>query len=105
MADEHGCCPTKTRGQMDRETPPVPPETSAQPSWSDAPSRDALQLIAEGVIQLAGFGIAAISVVRDDGTLQSVAMAGAEATKAQLEGGSNATVEQLEDELKIADDW
>ena len=41
----------------ERHDPRVPGD------WSDAPSRDALQLIAEGVTQVAGFGVAAISVV------------------------------------------
>jgi len=43
-----------------------------QPSESD---RAALQFIAEGVTKLAGFGVAAIGVVRD-GMLHTVAVAG-----------------------------
>ena len=39
-----------------------------QSEWYDA-SREALQTIAEGATQLAGFGVAAISVARDDGRL------------------------------------
>ena len=53
---------------MSRETVGGP--TSRASSWSDAPSRDALQLIAEGVTKVAGFGIAAISVARSDGKLE-----------------------------------
>ena len=59
---------------MTRDTPQDPPLTSAPASWSDAPSRDALQLIAEGVTQLAGFGIAAISAVREAATRDNAAI-------------------------------
>ena len=87
---------------MPRETPA---ETIRErPRLSDAASRDALQLIAEGVTQLAGFGIAAISVVREDGMLESVAVAGNEQARAELEG-TRAPVDRLLQELAKADDW
>jgi two-component system, OmpR family, phosphate regulon sensor histidine kinase PhoR len=92
------------RGQMSRETPPGPTAPSRQPAWVDAPSRDALQLIAEGVTEMAGFGIASISVVRDDGLLESVAVAGNEEAKAELEG-TRTPVDRLLAELEKADDW
>ena len=64
---------------MSRDTqatmPPVRPGDSG-PAMSVGPSRDALELIAEGVTDLAGFGIAAISVVREDGKLELIAIAG-----------------------------
>src|SRR3954454_1073348 len=94
-----------TPGQMAPEEPYAQLADERPTSWSDAPSRDALQLIAEGVTQLAGFGIAAISVVRDNGTLEQVAVAGKEAARLEGEGGGNATVDQLLQELTIADDW
>jgi signal transduction histidine kinase len=89
---------------MSRETfaNPMPPGT--QPAWSVAPSREALQLIAEGVTRIAGFGIAAISVVREDGKLEVMAVAGSEAARDQLEG-RRTPVEQLEVEIAKADDW
>lgn len=89
---------------MDRETPPAP-ETSPPASWADAPSRDALQLIADGVTRVAGFGIAAISVVRGDpGYLEVMAVAGSDAAREELRG-RHTPIEQLAQELEKADDW
>ncbi len=73
-------------------------------AWSDAPSRDALQLIAEGVTDLAGFGIAAISVVRDDGKLEVMAVAGSEDARASLQG-RRTPVDKLMVEIAKADEW
>ncbi len=87
---------------MPRETPPVP--SDERPRLSDAASREALQLIAEGVTQLAGFGIAAISVVREDGRLESVAVAGNDQARAELEG-TRTPVDRLLQEIAKADDW
>ena len=87
---------------MPRESPAEP--TRERPRLSDAVSRDALQLIAEGVTQLAGFGIAAISVVREDGRLESVAVAGNDQARAELEG-TRTPVDRLHQELVKADDW
>ena len=69
---------------MTSESPAPQPDAAAGtlPLWSDAPSRDALQLIAEGVTELAGFGIAAICVVRDDGKLEVMAVAGSDEARA-----------------------
>src|SRR3954449_3474703 len=91
---------------MSRDTPPPPaaPVDSRPTTWSDAPSRDALQLIAEGVTQLAGFGVAAISVVREDGKLQVMAVAGSDAAREQLEG-TRTPVDRLTAEISKADDW
>ena len=86
----------------------MPPDAAPDPAavplrWTDPASGDALQLIAEGVTQVAGFGIAAISVVRD-GMLESVALAGNEEARAELEG-TRTSVERLLTELAKADDW
>lgn len=89
---------------MTRETPQEPPLTSPPTSWSDAPSRDALQLIAEGVTQLAGFGVAAISAVREDGKMEVMAVAGSDAARQQLQG-RRTPVDRLANELAKADDW
>ena len=90
---------------MDRETPPALPETSTQARWSDAPSRDALQLIADGVTRVAGFGIAAISVVRGDpGHLEVMAVAGSDQAREELRG-RHTPIDQLARELEKADDW
>ncbi|WP_166134436.1 sensor histidine kinase [Nocardioides ochotonae] len=69
-----------------------------------APSRDALQLIADGVTQVAGFGVAAISVVRDDTHMQIVAVAGSEEARRSLEG-SRTPIAELMAEIAVADDW
>jgi signal transduction histidine kinase len=74
------------------------------PGWPDSPSRDALQLIAEGVTQVAGFGIAAISVARDDGKLEVMAVAGSEEARLQLQG-VRTPIDRLQGELAKADDW
>ena len=87
---------------MSRETP----EAAASPptSWSDAPSRDALQLIAEGVTKVAGFGIAAISVARSDGKLEVMAVAGSDEARTSLQG-RRTPLDQLTREIEKADDW
>jgi signal transduction histidine kinase len=89
---------------MSRESPPAPPASDRHTSMSDAPSRDALQLIAEGVTQLAGFGVAAISVVRPDGKLEVMAVAGSDAAREQLQG-TRTPVDRLTREIEKADDW
>ena len=52
--------------------------------WSDSQSRDALQAIAEGVAEVAGFDLVGISVVRDDGYLQVMVIVGPEEARAVL---------------------
>ncbi|HEY0952044.1 GAF domain-containing sensor histidine kinase [Nocardioides sp.] len=89
---------------MSRDIPQDPPAPAEPLDWSDAPSRDAIQLIAEGVTQLAGFGVAAISAVRDDGKLEVMAVAGSDAAREQLHG-VRTPVDRLSRELEKADDW
>ena len=72
-------------------------------SWGH-PSRDALQTIAEGVTELAGFGVAAISVARDDGKLEVMAVAGSDEARTQLTG-VRTPISSLMDELEHADKW
>lgn len=74
------------------------------PTWSEGPSRDALELIAEGVTQLAGFGISAISVARDDGKLEVMAVAGSDEARRELQG-RRTPIDQLMAEIDKADDW
>ena len=71
-----------------------------QPSESD---RAALQFIAEGVTELAGFGVAAIGVVRD-GVLHTVAVAGDDEASEELRD-IQTPVEALLAELENAEDW
>lgn len=47
-----------------------------QDTWSDAVFREALQLIAEALADAAGFDLAAISLMREDGQLAFAAVAG-----------------------------
>ncbi|MFC4784394.1 ATP-binding protein [Nocardioides sp. MAHUQ-72] len=79
------------------------PRPAQQGEWYDA-SREALQTIAEGVTQLAGFGVAAISVVRDDGRLEVMAVAGSDEAREQLLG-TRTPVDRLEREIVKADEW
>lgn len=87
---------------MSREDSAAPAASAT--SWSDAPSRDALRLIAEGVTKVAGFGIAAISVARSDGKLEVMAVAGSDEARASLQG-RRTPLDQLSRELEKADDW
>jgi signal transduction histidine kinase len=95
---------------MSRNTPLPEPHAGAEertappPVWSDGPSRDAFHLIAEGVTELAGFGIAAISVARDDGKLEVMAVAGSEKARLQLQG-TRTPIDRLMEEIEKADDW
>src|SRR6478735_4301017 len=74
-----------------------------QSEWYDA-SREALQTIAEGVTQLAGFGVAAISVAREDGRLEVVAVAGSDEARVELLG-RRTPIDQLQKEIEKADEW
>ena len=96
---------------MSRNTHPPEPEAGGEaeraappPVWSDGPSRDAFHLIAEGVTELAGFGIAAISVARDDGKLEVMAVAGSEEARLQLQG-VRTPIDRLMEEIEKGDDW
>ena len=78
--------------------------TPVRPIWSDGPSRDALQLIAEGVTDLAGFGVAAISVAREDGKLEVAAVAGSDEARIELQG-RRTPIDTLMAEIEKADHW
>jgi signal transduction histidine kinase len=65
--------------------------------------RVALQFIAEGVTELAGFEVAAIAVVRD-GRLDTVAVAGDDGAR-EVMTTRGAPVEALMAELENAEDW
>jgi signal transduction histidine kinase len=67
-------------------------------------TRDALQVIAEGITALAGFGVAAISVARDADTLQVMAVAGDDEARETLLGTLTPTA-HLMSELADAEDW
>jgi signal transduction histidine kinase len=65
---------------------------------------EALQNIAEGVTELLGFEVAAISVARDDETLEMVAVAGSPAAREQLLG-RRTPIAEIERELVTAEEW
>ena len=65
---------------------------------------DALQNIAEGVTDLVGFEVAAISIARDDHTLEMVAVAGSAEARDQLLG-HRTPISQIERELACAEKW
>ena len=81
------------------------PQPRPEVSRADVePARDALQLIAEGVTALAGVGVAVISVARDDGTLEVMAVAGDEKAREQMVS-SRTPLKVLHEEMSRADDW
>jgi signal transduction histidine kinase len=72
-------------------------------SWSQAVFVDGLQLIAEGVTELVGFGVACISVVRNN-ELEVVAVAASDEIREALRGTST-SIDTLLAELEHADHW
>jgi len=68
-----------------------------------APSLDAFQLIADGVTDVGGFGVAAISVVRGS-HLVVEAISGSEEARGQLTG-ARTPISNMLDEIALADDW
>jgi signal transduction histidine kinase len=75
--------------------------TGVEDSWSDAPTRASLQVLAEGAAALAGFAQSAISVRRGD-SLELVATSSPELADMV---GTRLPVEVLEKELEKSDDW
>ncbi|WP_246210656.1 sensor histidine kinase [Nocardioides piscis] len=65
---------------------------------------DALQNIAEGVTDLLGFEVAAISIARGDDTLEMIAVAGSTEARDQLLG-HRTPISQIEQELASAERW
>jgi len=84
----------------------TPDTTGSQPSgtWPDELTRAALQLVAEAVTELAGFGLAAVSVAGDDDLLHVIAVSGDAETRDQLVGMVTPTSDLVAG-LRRADDW
>lgn len=78
-------------------------DTAGRPdaAWTRDSSRENLQLIAEGVTGIAGWGIAAIRVVREDDDLELVALAGADPGLI----GKRTPLATLLAELELAERW
>lgn len=82
-----------------------PSEPTAVPAaWLDDLTRSALQLIAEALVELAGFGVAAISVARDDGLLHMAVVAGSDEARAEL-ARHTTPIDALQAELGQGDRW
>jgi signal transduction histidine kinase len=73
-------------------------------AWSQAELVDALQEIADGVYGVVGFGVAAISVLRDNDELEIVAVSGNVDARAELLGKRRALA-TLEADIAMADWW
>src|SRR4051794_20680069 len=73
-------------------------------SWADGATREALLVIAEGITQLAGFDVAAVSVVRDSQHMQVMAVAGSDEARDTLLG-TFTPITRLMEELGVAEDW
>jgi signal transduction histidine kinase len=73
-------------------------------SWADGTTHEALLVIAEGITQLAGFDVAAVSVVRDYQHLQVMAVAGSDDARDILQG-TFTPIARLMEELEHAEDW
>ena len=73
-------------------------------SWADGTTQEALLVIAEGITQLAGFGVAAVSVVRDSQHMQVMAVAGSDEARDTLLG-TFTPITRLMEELEHAEDW
>jgi signal transduction histidine kinase len=73
-------------------------------SWADGPTHEALLVIAEGITELAGFGVAAVSVVRDSQHMQVMAVAGSDEARDTLLG-TFTPITRLMEEIQHAEDW
>jgi signal transduction histidine kinase len=82
----------------------VDPSADEATSWADNLTHGALQVIAEGLVELAGFEVAALSVVRDSQHMQVMAVAGSDEARDTLLG-TFTPITRLMEELGVAEDW
>lgn len=66
--------------------------------------QEVLQTVAEGVADVVGFEVAAISYLRSDGVLEVVAVAGDETARKELIG-TRTPVSDIDAEFEMADEW
>jgi signal transduction histidine kinase len=76
----------------------------AHAAWLDDLTFSALQLIAEALVELAGFGVAAIGVPRDDGRLHTAVVCGSDEAREQL-AELTTPIDALYAELEAGDRW
>jgi signal transduction histidine kinase len=84
--------------------PEAPLAVDEATSWADGTTHEALLVIAEGITQLAGFDVAAVSVARDSQHLQVMAVAGSDEARDTLQG-TFTPITRLMEELEHAEDW
>lgn len=73
-------------------------------AWGHSALRDTLDVVAEGVTDVAGFGVACLSVLHDSGELEVVAVSGNEDARQALLG-TFSPVSQMLEEIEHADEW
>ena len=100
--------PTNGVHPVGRHEPAAPAPTvvalDESTSWADGTTHQALLVIAEGITQLAGFDVAAVSVVRDSQHMQVMAVAGNDEARDILLG-TFTPITRLMEELEHAEDW
>jgi signal transduction histidine kinase len=90
---------TETRASADRAA-----AMDEATSWADGTTHEALLVIAEGITQLAGFAVAAVSVVRDSQHMQVMAVAGNDEARDTLLG-TFTPITRLMEEIEQGEDW
>lgn len=73
-------------------------------SWSTSGLHDALQVIADGIRELGGFAVAAVSVLHDNDSYEVIAVSGDDPGLQDLIGGHNPK-SAIDAELARAEDW
>ena len=89
---------------MEREDPTRLIQEVLAEAWSRTALQDALQQIAEGVTEVAGFGVAAVSVLRETNEFEVVAVAGSDDCRETLLGNFT-PLSDIEAELAVAEEW
>ena len=77
---------------------------SSSGRWLDAVTLSALQLIADALVELAGFEVAAIHVARDDGIFQTAVVAGDADARDRLVDRTT-PIAELQAELEAGERW
>ncbi|MCH1866112.1 GAF domain-containing sensor histidine kinase [Nocardioides sp. CFH 31398] len=73
-------------------------------AWSHTALKDSLQVVADGVVEVVGFGVAAVSVLHDTGELEVVALSGDDGARDELLG-TFSPLSGLLEELTVAEHW
>ena len=65
---------------------------------------ETVQAVTDVVVQAAGFGVAVVSVIAGDGGMQTIAVTGSDAARAELIG-VHRPLSEYEDEFAVAEQW